>query len=202
MSVIEDHRKNGGFWGCIHKLAQNLINKSEAESLSSLNRLINNDDYDAQAQEIKMILDNKDHPMHHFIYSSLMSQLISEVANDAESLSYDQLINKYGDGYFVDIGITRAEIHRKKEIDRQNGKLSRDKRFAESEIVKNEAIRLYQSDEKLWTIHATNVEAKIHKDLIAFIKETGLKKKDYVARTIEGWIRAERNKINITVEGG
>lgn len=202
MSVIEDRRKNGGFGGWIHKLARDIMDNPGDKYHVSINRLKNNDDHDAQLEEIKIVFNDKEHPMHHFISLFLMSQLISDIASDAESLSYDQLMDKYRDAYLLDIGITRAEMNHKKEVDKKNGSLGRVESIAETAMVEKEAIRLYHADGNLKELRATLVVTRIHKGLIDFITEKKLKQKDYSPRTMAEWIRAERKKIKNTVEGG
>ncbi len=194
MSVFEDYQKYGGIVGYTQKLVRNVMDNPVHKYYSSMSRLENGADTDVQLEEVKNALDDKNHPFHMLMVLSLNQLLLSEVAHEAETLSRDQLINKYKDGFLVELGIRLTESNRKKAIDKENGSRGAGKR--ETEKVRAEAIRLYQNNKNLMELPATTVATKIHRNLIEFMKNEKLNKQDYTSRVIAGWIRAAREAEN------
>lgn len=201
MSVTDDYRQIGGFWGGCNKLIDNVLKDSSNKYYLSTQCIINSKDNHAKAKEIQMAFKDKNHPMHYFISCLFMKFLVTEVAENAKTLSYGQLMEKYQDGFLVDVGISLAEIDYKREIDKKNGHRGSVKRAAVTEQIKNEIASIYYSRSSLWDLPATDVATRIHKDLIAFLQKAKFKKKDYSPRVIASFICEIRKKKTIPFRG-
>jgi hypothetical protein len=70
-----------------------------------------------------------------------------------------------------------------------HGRIGIIERNAELVLVKAEAIRLYQSKPKLHKLSPKNIVTRIHPELLEFIKNNKMKKKDYTPPIIANWIR-------------
>lgn len=201
MSTIHEYKEMGGFWGGCNELIYRELKDSSNKYYFSIQSIMNSQDNRAKTKEIQTAFEDENHPMHYLISRLYIDFLIASVTEEAKASSHSQLMEKYQNAFLVDIGITRAEIDYRREIDKKNGRLGGAKRVAIREQIKDEITRLYYSQSSLWDLPATHVATRIHKDLIAFLKADKFKKTDYSPRVIAALICEIRKKKSMPFRG-
>lgn len=201
MNVVEEYIKYGGFGGHI----LNILEQFQPQFLPLLKNIATS----ASSAEQDKLLENlfillNENPQLKFVFNfCFLRVLILEISNKCDSNTEADLIEQYGAELML-LGLYHAEENsrekNKKNKAQLNGRKGGKTKHLEREIVKCEAIRIYEENINLHDFTATHVATRIHTQLKNFMKLNNMKKKDYTNRVIASWISSHRkSKKNNTI---
>lgn len=189
------HVKIGGLRGHMQQqITNSLINEKNPYYTSMKKLSVEDGDNKTKFTEIKKAFDDENHPLYLPLQLELASHELEEVARNYDEMSLENLIQTHGETA-VKWGAMQYQQNAYRKQAKKYGESGREKRHTEDSLIKKEIIRLYQSNEKLKELRATDIVTKFKKQLIDFMKENNFTKKNYTDRFIAKQIRDFR-KVN------